>query len=305
MTSTNSNTNQTDTPKKSLVELYGKVDASSVDNQLWLARLPKNLATLWDDLPEGTLLGHLTFTKGTPIVKPKKRKMDGSKPLAAAKPVKPIPQKLGLSVSPEILEQNQKEEYETLPLDYTLTNLTTKIPKYNPFTRHPDTGSIELHGTISRSCNLQMERSERYRNLCKSRLERVAGAGIHSRHVQSVPTGELSGKAPSAGSLNQGFGTTVASFGKQMLDAQKERMNAEIYGSTKKRKFDETSTTKSILFELFSQKAHWAIKELRGASGGRLEKEIRMELGQIAEFHRSGEFKGLWELKSEFAHKTD
>ena len=305
MTSTSNNTNQADAPKKS-IDLYGKVDASHVDNQLWLARLPKNLATLWEDLPEGTLLGHLTYTKGTPITKPKKRKIGETqppKPLIANN--KPIPQKLSLSVSQDILKQNPKEDHQTLPLDYTLTNLTTQIPKYHPFTRHPDTGAVELHGSISRSCNFQIERTQRYRDLCKSRLERVAGTGNHSRHVQAVPTGELSGKAPAAGSLNQGFGTTVASFGKEMLDAQKERMNAELYGSHKKLKFDETSTTKSILFELFSQKAHWALKELRGASGGRPEKEIRAELGQIAEFHRSGEFKGLWELKPEFTNTTN
>ena len=62
----------------------------------------------------------------------------------------------------------------------------------------------------------------------------------------------------------------------------------------------ETQTTIKLLVELFSQQKYWPVKELIAASG-RGEKEIRADLKQIAESQRTGQFKGLWELKSEFA----
>lgn len=259
---------------------YGKIDSSNASKQLWLARLPPKLAEVWDQAPEGTLLGHLVFTKGTP----KQNTLQ-----------KVVPQKLAISVS-EDLAKDQSD----LPLDYTLANLTTKIPSLYPFTRHPN-GSVTLHGVISRSCNLQMERTERYREMCKSRLLNTV-AGKDKRHVKPIQSAELS--LVNMGSLGSGFGSTVANFGKKVIEAQKNLQNAALT-QNRKRKFDETQSVRSILFELFSQQQYWSVKELRAASGGRAEKEIRAELQQIAEFKRTGEFKGMWELKKDFAGNKD
>lgn len=86
---------------------------------------------------------------------------------------------------------------------------------------------------------------------------------------------------------------------KKVIEAQRNLQNAAL-SQNRKRKFDETQSVRSILFELFSQQQYWSVKELRAASGGRPEKEIRAELQQIAEFKRAGEFKGNWELKKDF-----
>ncbi len=265
---------------------YGKVDASQASKQLWLARLPPKLATLWDQQPEGTLLGHLTFTKGTPKQNPK---------IPPQQRQKPIPQKLAISVSEE-LSKGEKD----LPLDYTLTNITSKIPSLHPFTRHAD-GQVTVHGTISRSCNLQMERTQRYREMCKARLMNTV-AGKDKRHVKPVQSADLS--LVNMGSLGSGFGNTIATFGKKVIEAQKNYQNAAL-SQNRKRKFDETQSVRSILFELFSQQQYWSVKELRAASGGRPEKEIRAELQQIAEFKRAGEYKGNWELKKDFGGDKD
>ena len=267
---------------KAASKQYGKVDTSQAHKQLWLARLPPKLAQLWDEQPEGTLLGHLTFTKGTPKPNPK---------TPAHKRQKQIPQKLAISVNEE-LSKDQRD----LPLDYTLTNLTTKIPTLHPFTRQQN-GSVTVHGKISRSCNLQMERTQRYREMCKSRLLNTV-AGKDKRHVKSVGNADLS--LVNMGSLGSGFGNTIANFGKKVIEAQKNMINTASLTDNRKRKFDETQSVRSILFELFSQKQYWSAKELRAASGGRAEKEIKAELHQIAEFKRSGEFKGMWELKKEY-----
>jgi len=264
---------------------YGKLDTTEASKQLWLARLPPKLAELWDSLPEGTLLGHLTFTKGTPKPNPK---------IPSQKNQKPIPQKLAINVAEEL-----STDLRDLPLDYTLTNLTTKIPTLHPFTRCPN-GSVAIHGTISRSCNLQMERTQRYRDTCKARLLNTV-AGKDKRHVKPVQNADLS--LVNMGSLGSGFGNTIANFGKKVIDAQKNQQNSALT-QNRKRKFDETQSVRSILFELFSQQQYWSVKELRAASGGRAEKEIRAELQQIAEFKRAGEFKGMWELKKDLQGET-
>lgn len=260
---------------------YGKVNAIQSSKSLWLARLPPKLAELWEEQPEGTLLGHLTFTKGTPKPNPK---------MPPNKRQKPIPQKLAISVSEEL-----SKDHKDLPLDYTLTNITSKIPTLHPFTRHTN-GSVTIHGTINRSCNLQMERTQRYRETCKARLINTV-AGKDKRHVKPAKREDLS--LVNMGSLGSGFGNTVANFGKKVIEAQRNLQNAAL-SQNRKRKFDETQSVRSILFELFSQQQYWSVKELRAASGGRPEKEIRAELQQIAEFKRAGEFKGNWELKKDF-----
>jgi TFIIF, beta subunit HTH domain len=62
---------------------------------------------------------------------------------------------------------------------------------------------------------------------------------------------------------------------------------------SKKRKY-EGQPTQSVVFELFSAQPFWSAKEMRQASGCP-EKEIRQVLSEIAEFHRSGEHKGMWQ----------
>ncbi len=284
-------------------QTYGKYDPSHVKDQYWLARLPPKLFELWEEIPEGTLLGHLTFTKGTPA--PSKtqqlQKKDANATSSTNGNQKPIQQKLAIQVKEDIVPPSHQSD---LPLDYTLTNLTTKIPTLHPFTRR-ENGKIELHGTVARSCNLQMERTDRYREMCKSRLlKSVAGGGDGgggNGFVKSVQNADLI-RVNNVGAIGSGFGTSIAKFGKELLDAKNQ---LELYGSVggeagRKRKFDDSQSVRSILFELFSQQRYWSVKEMIAASG-RGEKEIRVELKVIAESKRTGEFKGLWELKSEFA----
>jgi transcription initiation factor TFIIF subunit beta len=294
------NTNpSTQRPKvATIAQTYGKYDATAVRNQFWLARLPPTLAAHWEIAPEGTLLGHLTFTKGAKPQPsnlktnktPNQTTTSGSKPSSSGllSKTKPVQQKLAIEVNEDTVTAEQSD----LPLDYTLTNLTTKIPTLYPFSRGKH-GKIDLHGKISRSCNLQMERSQRYREMCKSRLiNAVAG---EKRFVKPVQNAELA-RSNNVGSIGSGFGNSIALYGKKLLD-DKNEINT---GGGQKRKFDETQSVRSILFELFSQQRYWSVKELIAISG-RAEKEIRLDLKVIADSKRTGEFKGLWELKSEFA----
>jgi hypothetical protein len=144
----------------------------------------------------------------------------------------------------------------------------------------------------------------RYRTLLKNRLLETT---VNSKRfvqpggVDAAPAGP-SKAATAAASLGKGFGGSVAQFGKQMLDAQ-ERNKTMLFGDAKPSGPPITGIdgVRSALFEFFSKRQLWSVKELRLASGGRLpERETREVLRDIADYHRIGEHKNMWELKAEY-----
>jgi len=301
-------------PKPPGLKTYGVIDATSVEKAAWMTRIPPVLAKAWQDAPEGTVLGSFTFTKGSPPVAANGGGKGGA-PAAAAKGDDAAPstttaagprveQSLTITVSDELAASSPD-----LPVEYTIEGLTRKVPTLHPFTRRTD-GSITLHGSVAKTANLQMERTERYRNLLKDRLvESVtsdryvkpveladltsAGKGAGGGGGRSSRVGASVTNTGAAGSSRGGFGDSVQQFGKSILDSQKPGTDVG-----RKRRFEE-QTIRSVVFDLFSSQRYWTLKDMRSASG-RLEKEIREELSELAEFHRSGEHKGTWELRDEF-----
>mmetsp|Transcript_5307 Transcript_5307/g.7907 ORF Transcript_5307/g.7907 Transcript_5307/m.7907 type:complete len:310 (-) Transcript_5307:69-998(-) len=266
---------------------YGTIDASDVNTQIWMARVPPKLAAVWADAPEGAVLGTLTFTKGGPI---SKNSGPGPKPTTTANNMNKnqAKQSLSVSVSPEFANAAPD-----LPPTYTIEAMTKKVPVFHPFTRQQD-GSVKLHGTVVRSCNLQMQRTEQYRMLCRKRLVQTVSK---NRFVRPVDAGELSMKnrrpVGSATGGEEGFGGAIQRFGKRMTEASDDKNE-----SSRKRKF-EGQPIRSVIFELFSQQPFWTVRELQNESG-RLEKELRKTLRDLCEFRNRGEHKGMWELKAEF-----
>lgn len=266
-------------PRKTVTaETYGAVDASKVNNEVWMVRMPPKLAQVWNDAPEGTVLGSLVFTKGG--------KVNGQKD-----PIKPS---LVVHASEDILTPQQAD----VPLEYSMEAMTKRVPVMHPFTRNTD-GSVVLEGTVTRTANLQMQTSDkRYRLHNKNRI--MQSNVTSSRFVKPVDANELSVRKSHSAALSsstQGFGSAVQQYGKRMNEASEEPSDP-----TKKRKY-EGQTTQSVVFELFSQNPFWSVKEMKQASG-RPEKEIRQVLSEIGEFNRKGENQGKWQLRSEFK-KTD
>jgi hypothetical protein len=286
---------------------YGAINASNSD--LWMIRLPNRLASAWDDAPEGTVLGTLTFTKGggknrdnsNGVAPPAKRTKTGASSTSSATT---SASKISITVDPKLAESQSD-----LPVTYTLEAMSKKTSvALHPFTRGSD-GSVYIHGKISRTASAQVaqttgvagENDSRYRALLRNRL--LDTAVNAKRFVQ--PGGEAAQSGPlkaatAAASLGTGFGGSVAQFGKQILDA-KERAKGygmpEITGPP----ITGIDAVRSALFEFFSKKSHWSVKDLRLASGGRLpERETREVLRDIAEFQPRGEMKNTWELKPEF-----
>ncbi len=288
---------------------YGAIYASSSD--LWMLKLPHRLASAWDDAPEGTVLGTLTFTKGggkngdgTAAAPPAKR----TKTSASATPSATTSvSKISITIDPHIAESQSD-----LPATYTLEAMSKKTSvALHPFTRFAD-GSLSIHGKVSRTASAQVAQAStiglagddnsRYRTLLKNRL--LETTVTSKRFVQpggdSTQSGPPLKAATAAASLGTGFGGSVAQFGKQMLDA-KERAKGfgmpEITGPP----ITGIDGVRSALFEFFSKKTYWSVKDLRLASGGRLpERETREVLRDIAEYHQRGEMKNTWELKPEF-----
>mmetsp|Transcript_40790 Transcript_40790/g.49670 ORF Transcript_40790/g.49670 Transcript_40790/m.49670 type:complete len:308 (-) Transcript_40790:27-950(-) len=276
---------------------YGSLNVDNVSDQMWLVRIPPKLASVWNNAKEGTIIGELTFTMGTNaannlkgVTTNKQQPQNKRKVLARMKPHAQnnkgkIKQSLAVSVSPEL-----STIAPDLPLRYTVEAMTKQVPVMHPFTRHEDK-SVTLNGVVSRSASLQMQVNTQYRQLCKKRLiENVTS----DRYVRPVDVSELSMRGVTSGLNGEGFGKSVQTQGKKILEASER----ESFDGIKKHKF-EGQSTRSVVFHLFSQKRYWMVKELRNASG-RPEKELRPVLAELCEFHRNGDQKGTWELKKEF-----
>lgn len=238
-----------------------------------MLRVPPTLSEVWEKLPEGTVLGELVFRKG-------------GKGIAGRPPVEPS---LDIHVAPELAA----DEHKVLPLHYSLKAMTKKLPKLHPFTRHPN-GSIKIHGTVTRTGNLQVHQDSTYRKLSKNRLLQTA---VHnSRYVKPVESNQVVHQS-TKNQAGKGFGEAIHQYGKRLLE-QPGAPSSQL--SNKKAKFTADQPTKSVLFQLFSQQRYWTVKDLKVASGGRPDAEIRDVLREIGDYHRSGDHKNTWELRKEF-----
>eukprot|EP00429_Kryptoperidinium_foliaceum_P008916 CAMPEP_0176012358 /NCGR_PEP_ID=MMETSP0120_2-20121206/5754_1 /TAXON_ID=160619 /ORGANISM="Kryptoperidinium foliaceum, Strain CCMP 1326" /LENGTH=139 /DNA_ID=CAMNT_0017345241 /DNA_START=136 /DNA_END=552 /DNA_ORIENTATION=- len=110
----------------------------------------------------------------------------------------------------------------------------------------------------------------------------------NSRYVKPVDSNQV--LKQSTKSSGKGFGEAIHQYGKRMLDQANN-----IPEANKKAKFTDDQTTKSIIFQLFSQQQYWTVKDLKIATGGRPETEIRDVLREIGDYHRSGDHKSAWE----------
>lgn len=256
---------------KVTADSYGNVNVDDADKECWMIRVPPKLAESWEKLPQGSILGELVFRKGG-------RSNNG-------KPIKPA---FDIHVAPHVAESP-----ESLPLQYSLQAMTKKLPTLHPFTRHTN-GSVNIHGTVTRTANLQVNRDANYRQLCKNRI--LQSTVHNSRFVKPVDSNQVVQGSKRRRNID-GFGDAVHQYGKRMLEA------ANTPTPQKKAKFTQDQPTKSVIFELFSQQTFWTVKDIKSACG-RPETDIREVLREIGDYHRSGDHKNTWELRKEFQNKS-
>ncbi|VEU44156.1 unnamed protein product [Pseudo-nitzschia multistriata] len=300
---------------KVTADSYGNIDARDSGKECWMIRIPPKLAAAWEDCPEGAVLGELVFRKGGGRGSNLKR-------------IKPA---LEVNVDPNVVNitegnsgdpTNQQEQHkQQLPLHYSLQAMTKKVATLHPFTRHPN-GSVKVHGKVTRTANMQVIQDAKYRALCKTRI--LATTVHNSRYVKPVDKNQIvqQSKSKSANAnknkhmvtssnstAKQGFGDAVHSYGKRLMESQQQQAaayklalstGAGRNGNKKVRRFGPDESVKSIIFQLYEDKPYWTFKDLKAASGGRNEAEIKKILGEIAFYHRSGEQKNTWELNKEY-----
>lgn len=152
--------------------------------QLWMSKLPTRLMNAWEDVPEGTILGTLSFTKGG-IVTPPKVNANPKKPPIKSN-VRAVKQPPSKSILRVMVSTDIATAHPDLPTRYTVEAMTKQVPVLHPFTRHGDAsdqqrneppsktpqsqsqddgeyvpphppGRVDIHGVISRSCILQID----------------------------------------------------------------------------------------------------------------------------------------------------
>lgn len=293
---------------------YGNLDLGESGKECWMIRVPPKLASAWEDCPEGTILGELVFRKGG-------GKGSNLKKIKPSLEVNVDQNVASFSIGgngDSIIQEHQRQQ---LPLHYSLQAMTKKVPTLHPFTRHPN-GSVKVHGTVTRTANLQVIQDAKYRALCKSRI--LASTVHNNRFVKPVESNQIVQQSKSKGAntnknkhmntasnstAKQGFGDAVHLFGKRLMESQQQQAAAYKLalatgggrtGNKKARRFAPDEPVKSIIFQLYEDKPYWTTKDLRAASGGRAETEIKKVLQEIAIYHRSGEQKNTWELKKEY-----
>mmetsp|Transcript_12314 Transcript_12314/g.27752 ORF Transcript_12314/g.27752 Transcript_12314/m.27752 type:complete len:321 (+) Transcript_12314:270-1232(+) len=311
-----------ETEERLTAESYGALDTSMVEEQCWLVRVPQKLSEAWDQMPEGSDLGELVFTKGGKTSTGRK-----AKPVISVHVAEEVAENLKAQASSP--SKRVAHTTNALPLNYSLQAMTPKIPVMHPFSRNPRTGSIKLWGTVSRTANLQVEKDSQYRALLKDRL--MSTTVNNSRYVkpveatesvmskQRVSTAGAGALESSTSGKKRTFGDAVLQFGQRRLEATKittanQAQQQMAGGANKKsRKFAPDQPLRSVIFELFSQSTFWAVKDLKAAAvaGGATqagtrkgESEIREQLREIGEYHRSGDHKNMWELRKEFQQQN-
>jgi hypothetical protein len=304
---------------KVTADSYGSLNVTEADKECWMLKIPPKLAEAFQDAPEGTILGELVFKKGGATTS---TSTSTGAPGSTTEKIRPsfevhVDPSLDKTMMGNSSSTSTSHMSTALPLQYSLQAMTKKIPTLHPFTRHPN-GSVQIHGTVTRTANLQVHQDANYRALLKSRL--LATTVHNTRFVRPVESNQVvqqtvrvggsgggggsnAATAVGRGTKPGGFGDAVHQFGKRMLEAQQNSTANYLSGNkggVKRARFTADEPIRSVIFQLYEDKLFWATKDLRAASGGRPETEIKKVLQEIAIYHRSGEQKNTWELKKEY-----
>mmetsp|Transcript_61204 Transcript_61204/g.149839 ORF Transcript_61204/g.149839 Transcript_61204/m.149839 type:complete len:208 (-) Transcript_61204:43-666(-) len=183
--------------------------------------------------------------------------------------------------------------------------MTKDVPTMHPFSRY-ENGSVNLHGTVTRTGNMQVHQDKNYRALLK---DRILETSVHKKsYVKPVDANQVVQQTAAKGSVadpngKKGFGEAVSALGKRILEANERQQAGAAYGfgsaGNKRMRFSDDMETKTIVFQLYEEKPFWTTKDLRLHSG-RSESEIKDVLKEIATYERSGENKNSWGLKKEY-----
>lgn len=275
------------TTERLTVHSYGAIDVSTVEDECWLIRIPQAVFDVWDKADEGTELGNLVFTKGGPAVAAGGGAVLPSMSVELNEETvrQQLIQNLNKGSKQKKAATQPAEPVKMIPLQYTLQAMTKKCPVMHPFVRNPNTGRVQLLGTVSRTANLQVERNDsNYRTMLKNRLVSTMTVNKFVKPVETTDSvlakqRQQQQAASRKGSILPGttrknsFGDAVYQYGKRKLEAIQEAniaANNPTYSMNNKKKarhqFASDQPLRSVLFELFQQQQYWTIKDLKTAA---------------------------------------
>jgi hypothetical protein len=292
-------------PERVTAESYGSLDTTNVTDECWLIRVPNKLYEQWKDLPEGTDLGELVFSKGgggatsNSSGGPAARANHNT---AAAAAAAAAAAKNSLTI--HVNEASISAE-TNVPLVYNLAAMTKKIPAMHPFVRNANTGACTIFGTVTRTANLQVAAAQtdgKYRAMLKDRLAatNLRDKGFvksidHPAMVATAASGTTTGGGGGAAALpgkngggnnkKRSFGNAVLEFGRRKLEAQDsaggnnngpakvsssggggDHAASSSSSAKKSRQFAAGESVRSVLFALFGVERYWTSKDLKNAA---------------------------------------
>mmetsp|Transcript_61206 Transcript_61206/g.149842 ORF Transcript_61206/g.149842 Transcript_61206/m.149842 type:complete len:298 (-) Transcript_61206:43-936(-) len=144
--------------------------------------------------------------------------------------------------------------------------MTKDVPTMHPFSRY-ENGSVNLHGTVTRTGNMQVHQDKNYRALLK---DRILETSVHKKsYVKPVDANQVVQQTAAKGSVadpngKKGFGEAVSALGKRILEANERQQAGAAYGfgsaGNKRMRFSDDMETKTIVFQLYEEKPFWTTK---------------------------------------------
>jgi len=145
-----------------------------------------------------------------------------------------------------------------------------------------------MTGRVAHECNMKPLFNESYRERMRARHRHYNEPKRSIQRIEdSVSGGQGMVNMLSSGAVAPGFSDLVSSK-QRAAKGQFERMARM-----------PRNQLLDLLFSLFRERPQWSIRVLRERTQ-QPEVYLKEVLSEIASLHRSGEFSGLWELKSSF-----
>lgn len=258
--------------KPAIRQVNTDLNIDSMNQSLWLVKIPQFVAEKWTHERSGEIVGSLQVV------------------MQAAQPGKPASKQLNVKLN--------AEQHSDIPHDFTLEEVksTSNTDSFVALSLH-ENSSFSLDGKVTKNLLLKPQGTKEYRHMIRARgMEKITSR----RETQVADTVNVQRAQNQSHTVE--FITSERS--------EMKRKNIERYsGANKIGKLDgETNMLRSKMFESFEKNDKQTFKEIaaycRDVPGFTNEKDLRDLLEVYAKYTSRGAFKHLWELKSEFKDHT-
>ncbi|THH07324.1 hypothetical protein EW145_g3464 [Phellinidium pouzarii] len=249
--------------------------------RVWSVKVPKHLMEHWSTISKDNV--HLATMRVY-----NKDPRTGKQRMMLLVPSTPLDPNDPASSQPPPLLPGTYDEYELDMLNDTVENQIVVAEREKaPGSRARTT---ILTGRVKHECNMRPILTDAYRRRMK---KRTVAANKPVRTVKIMDDAEAGGVGR-VSMLASGAGPSSAGFANLVKTKPKPAK-----GTFERFARMPRNQLLDMLFALYRERSHWSAKDLRSRTE-QPEAYLKEVLGEIADLHRSGEFNGLYELKSNF-----